>query len=178
MWVEANMVAKTVNGRQIRGWYIVSKMVAFRWENWRSVVLRQSGSRMMDGEICKVDGKINIVMGGKCFLLKISNELSSIDSVWLKKILGMIPREVPRFDGRGVCPLTVMEEKRKVSDDRDKTVQMDSYERAVVLASPIPCSLNFKNVVEKDKHRRKVVVRMKEAGRQNERGWYNFRQVF
>ena len=57
-WVEANLVAKMVNGRQIRGWSIVSKMAAFGWKNRRSVEMRQSGSKMVDGEVCKEVGKV------------------------------------------------------------------------------------------------------------------------
>ncbi|KAK3228303.1 hypothetical protein Dsin_008165 [Dipteronia sinensis] len=52
------MVAKTMNGRQIRGWSIVSKIAAIGWEKRRSVLLKQSGSRMVDEEVYKVDGKV------------------------------------------------------------------------------------------------------------------------
>ncbi|KAK1565073.1 hypothetical protein Q3G72_018124 [Acer saccharum] len=54
-WAEANLVAESVNGRLIRGWSIVSKMANFGWKSRRSVVLRQSGSRMVDGEVGKVN---------------------------------------------------------------------------------------------------------------------------
>ncbi|KAK1576598.1 hypothetical protein Q3G72_015175 [Acer saccharum] len=63
--------------------------------------------------------------------------------------------ETSSSDGGGVYPLTVMEhceEERKLSEDGDKALQMDSYKSEAVAASPVTFSLNFENVAEKAEH--------------------------
>ncbi|KAK3220801.1 hypothetical protein Dsin_014771 [Dipteronia sinensis] len=105
--------------------------------------------------------KINVVMGGKCFGVKILKEQTSIYSFWLEKFIGTFPmggrngknfflvKEVSRYDGGGVSPFSVMEhmeEVKKVSPDGDKSIHMDNYKRDVVAAKHILFKLNFENV--------------------------------
>ncbi|KAK3219363.1 hypothetical protein Dsin_013333 [Dipteronia sinensis] len=64
LWEEANKVANMVNGKQILGWPIISKMAAFGWKNRRSMALSQSGSRLVDGKGSNVNGKVNSAKKG------------------------------------------------------------------------------------------------------------------
>ncbi|KAK3227326.1 hypothetical protein Dsin_007188 [Dipteronia sinensis] len=85
--------------------------------------------------------QIYVVIGEKCFVIKISEELSSIDSCWLEKILGTIPA-----GGRNGKDLSPAKEVRRIDGG----------------ANPIPFTLTFENGAEKAEHG-KAVFRKRDA---------------
>ncbi|KAI9180709.1 hypothetical protein LWI28_007425 [Acer negundo] len=125
-----------VNGKQICGWPIVSKMADFGWKNRRYRASIQSGSRMVDRVVNNVDGKVNGVK---------KEEPTSVDSFWLERFLGIMPEigrsgkifspvvASSRISDRVVNPVFVVEHREVVKEgsiDGDKAKQTDNMYHA------------------------------------------------